>query len=128
MNNRECNICYKINVDTNKCSISCSLNICDECRYEIIMIQPNSKCPQCKTGVLLNIKKIDNISPEIFHTSREIFNNNFTVPLSLFYPSYPFESYVTHVSYGSLQGAPENPSEKMTFGHFLARIRKDMLE
>jgi len=88
MNNSECNICYNINVDTNKCSISCSLNICDECRYEIIMIQPNSKCPQCKTGVLLNIKKIDNISPEIFHTSREIFNNNFTVPLSFFYPSY----------------------------------------
>ena len=88
MNNRECNICYKINVDTNKCSISCSLNICDECRYEIIMTQPNSKCPQCKTGVLLNIKKINNISPEIFHTSREIFNNNFTVPISVFYPSY----------------------------------------
>ena len=41
---------------------------------------------------------------------------------------YPLESYVTHVSHRSLQGAPENPSEKMTKGHFPYRIRKDMLE
>ena len=38
---------------------------------------------------------------------------------------YPLESYVTHVSHGSLQGAPENPSEKTTKGHFPYRIRKD---
>ena len=39
--------------------------------------------------------------------------------------NYPLESYVTHVSHGSLQGAPENPSEKTTKGHFPYRIRKD---
>ena len=38
---------------------------------------------------------------------------------------YPLESYVTHMSHRSLQGTPENPSEKMTIGHFPYRIRKD---
>jgi len=58
--------------------------------------------------------------------------------------TYPLESYVTHVSHRNLQGAPENPSEKMTEtklkstllgqidqrsifkGHFPYRIRKDI--
>ena len=39
---------------------------------------------------------------------------------------YPLESYVTYMSHRSLQGAPKNPIRKMTIGHFLARIRKDI--
>ena len=41
-------------------------------------------------------------------------------------PNYPLESYGTYMSHRSLQGAPENPSEKMTNGHFPYRIRKDI--
>ena len=42
--------------------------------------------------------------------------------------NYPLESYVTHVSHGSLQGAPTESSENLTKGQISLRIRKDILE
>ena len=91
--------------------INCKLKQKNKQRSKLVIQIPKAY----STNIQFNIQSQNEIRTEIGSKTLNLVQNLI----------YPLESYGTYMSHRSLQGAPTESSENLTFGQISLRVRKD---